>query len=105
MDLIGGPGGPGQPNPVLVGYSEGFQNPLNPPGLCEINIGAAALASDSDPFRRCLIGEGTEPTIFEFFNSGTIGGTGSIEGDVTFVRPDFDLRFEGNDAALCIPAR
>jgi hypothetical protein len=105
MDLLGGPGGPNQADPVLVGYSEGFQNPLNPPGLCEINIGAAALQSDSDPFRRCLIGEGTEPTIFELFNAGSIGGVGAGEGDVTFARPDFDLRFEGNDPALCTPAR
>jgi hypothetical protein len=52
----------------------------------------------------CLIGEGTEPTIFELFNEGRDPGIGS-GGEVSFATPDFDLRFEGNDAALCTPAR
>jgi hypothetical protein len=100
MDLLGT-----DTRPVIVGYSIGGQSPLNPPGLCEINIGAAAAASDSDPFRPCLIGEGTEPTIFELFNSGRDSGVGQVGGEITFASPDFDLRFEGNDPVLCQPVR
>jgi hypothetical protein len=52
----------------------------------------------------CLIGEGTEPTIFELFNEGLDPNIGS-GGEITFATPDFDLRGEGNDAALCTPSR
>jgi hypothetical protein len=52
----------------------------------------------------CLIGEGTEPTIFELFNSGSGPRLGS-GGEIAFATPDFDLRFEGNDPALCTPIR
>ena len=101
-------------HPVIAGYSIGGLNPLNPPGLCEINLSKAAAAADTNPFgvladtngqtanicANCCIGEGTEPTIFELFNEGLTAATGA-GGEVTFARPDFDLRFEGNDAALC----
>src|SRR6185503_13675067 len=52
----------------------------------------------------CLIGEGTEPTIFELFNEGKQATTGS-GGEIVFASSDFDLRFEGNDAALCTSTR
>jgi hypothetical protein len=42
--------------------------------------------------------------LFEFFNEGIDPGIGS-GGEIGFARPDFDLRFEGNDAALCTPTR
>jgi hypothetical protein len=119
MDLLGT-----EEQPVLTGFSIGGASPfntgLNPPGLCETNLGCAALAADAGTFGvinclpspnqiaavgcNCLIGEGTEPTIFELFNEGLTAGTGS-GGEVTFARPDFDLRFEGNDAVLCSSAR
>jgi hypothetical protein len=104
--------------PVLTGYSIGFLDPLNPPGMCEINMSKAAAAADANPFgvlpdtngqtanicANCCIGEGTEPTLFEFFNEGLAAGTGA-GGEITFSRPDFDLRFEGNDALLCTSVR
>jgi hypothetical protein len=109
MDLLGT-----ATRPVLVGYSIGALNPLNPPGMCEINLGEAARAADANPFgviqgqtasiMPCLIGEGTEPTLFELFNEGRDPEIGS-GGEITFATPDFDLRFEGNDAALCTPGR
>lgn len=100
--------------PVIVGFSIGGTSPLNPPGLCEINLSTAAAAADTAPFgvlqgvtasiMPCLIGEGTEPHLFELFNEGSDPFIGS-GGEVTFATPDFDLRFEGNDAALCTPSR
>ncbi len=104
--------------PVMTGYSIGFLDPLNPPGLCEINMSKAAAAADANPFgvlsdtigqtanicANCCIGEGTEPTLFELFNEGRRANTGS-GGEVTFAFADFDLRFEGNDTALCSSLR
>jgi hypothetical protein len=102
--------------PVIAGYSIGGLDPLNPPGLCETNLSVAAAAADQGTFGvlaggqiaavgcNCCIGEGTEPTIFELFNEGSQAGTGS-GGEITFAKPDFDLRFEGNDAALCTSSR
>jgi hypothetical protein len=99
MDLLGTPN-----RPVLVGYSIGGLNPLNPPGLCEINLSEAARAADTNPFGviqgttaaigcgACCIGEGTEPTLFEFFENGS-DATISSGGLTTFATPDFDLRF------------
>jgi hypothetical protein len=112
MDLLGQPDNNHQ---VITGYSIGGLNPLNPPGLCESNLSELARAADSGTFgvlpgnqtasiQACLIGEGTEPTIFELFNEGLRANTGS-GGEVTFAKPDFDLRFEGNDAALCTSTR
>jgi hypothetical protein len=111
MDLLGT-----DDFPVITGFSIGGLNPLNPPGLCETNLSVVAAAADTGTFGiltggqiaavgcNCCIGEGTEPTIFELFNEGTRAGTGA-GGEITFARPDFDLRFEGNDAALCTSAR
>jgi hypothetical protein len=110
MDLLGT-----DFNPVITGYSIGGLSPLNPPGLCEINLSEAARAADVNAFGviqgeigaincACCIGEGTEPTIFELFNEGLTANTGA-GGEITFARPDFDLRFEGNDAVLCTSAR
>jgi hypothetical protein len=109
MDLLGTEG-----RPVITGFSIGGQAITNPPGLCETNLSTAATASESNLFRvidgqvatiqACLIGEGTEPTIFELFNSGHGASIGS-GGEVTLATPDFDLRFEGNDAALCTATR
>jgi len=100
---------------VITGFSIGGLSPINPPGLCEINLSEAARAADTNAFGviqgtigaincACCIGEGTEPTIFELFNEGS-GPTIGSGGEVTFARPDFDLRFEGNDAVLCTSAR
>jgi hypothetical protein len=109
MDLLGT-----EVQPVLVGYSIGALSALNPPGLCETNLSEAARAADTGPFgviqgqtasiMPCLIGEGTEPTIFELFNSGSGPRLGD-GGEIAFATPDFDLRFEGNDPALCTPIR
>src|ERR1041384_8237577 len=98
MDLLGTP-----EFPVITGYSIGNLDPLNPPGLCEVNLSVVALAADQGAFGvltggqiaavgcNCCIGEGTEPTIFELFNEGAQAGTGS-GGEITFAKPDFDLR-------------
>jgi hypothetical protein len=110
MDLIGT-----LDRPVITGYSIGGLDPLNPPGLCETNLSEAARAAETT-FGvlvgnqtaaigcNCLIGEGTEPTIFELFNGGADAGIGS-GGEITFATPDFDLRFEGNDPAACTSTR
>jgi hypothetical protein len=102
--------------PVIAGFSIGGLDPLNPPGLCETNLSVAAAAADAGAFGvlagnqiaavgcNCCIGEGTEPTIFELFNEGSQASTGS-GGEITFAKPDFDLRFEGNDAATCTSSR
>ena len=111
MDLLGTPD-----FPVIAGFSIGGLDPLNPPGLCETNLSVAAAAADAGTFGvlagnqiaavgcNCCIGEGTEPTIFELFNEGSQAGTGS-GGEITFAKPDFDLRFEGNDPATCTSSR
>lgn len=83
--------------PVLVGYSVGGQSGTVPPGLCGINLSEAALAADNDIFRPCLIGEGTEPEIHQFFNHGTAG---DYQTSAVF---DLDLRWEGNDPVLATP--
>jgi hypothetical protein len=109
MDLLGT-----DVQPVITGYSIGGLSILNPPGLCETNLGEAARTADTGAFgviqgqtasiMPCLIGEGTEPTIFELFNSGSGPRLGS-GGEIAFATPDFDLRFEGNDPAICTPIR
>lgn len=101
-------------SPVITGYSIGGGNPLNPPGLCEINLSEAARAADGNTFgvvqgetaiaNPCTIGEGTEPHIFELFNSGRRAAIGSL-GEITFARADFDLRAAGNDSVVCTPVR
>jgi len=115
MDLLGAPDNNHQ---VITGYSIGNLDPLNPPGLCEINMSKAAASAETNPFgllpdtngqtanicANCCIGEGTEPTLFELFNEGVRAGTGS-GGEVTFASADFDLRFEGNDTVLCSSTR
>lgn len=107
MDLLGTAS-----RPVLTGYSIGGLDPLNPPGLCEINIGNAAADAENGAFGiiqsqtasidACLIGEGTEPTTFEFFNSG-FDAQVAASGEITLAVPDFDLRAEGNDPVLSKP--
>ncbi|HJQ69266.1 MAG TPA: hypothetical protein VKA70_09850, partial [Blastocatellia bacterium] len=109
MDLFGTP-----ERPVLVGFSIGGTSPLNPPGLCEVNLSTAAAAADTAPFgviqgvtasiMPCLIGEGTEPHLFELFNEGSDTVVES-QGSVSIGVPDFDLRSEGFLAAFCTPAR
>jgi hypothetical protein len=109
MDLLGTP-----ERPVIVGYSIGGRSPLNPPGLCESNLGELARIADTDPFgvidgqissiEDCFIGECTEPEIFELFNEGRDPGIGS-GGEIAFAVPDFDLRCEGNDPLSCTPNR
>jgi len=116
MDLLGGNGTQLESlsHAVITGYSIGGLDPLNPPGLCETNLSEAARAAETtfgviDGQTAaigcdCLLGEGTEPTIFELFNEGRVAGTGA-GGEITFATPDFDLRFEGNDPAACTPNR
>ncbi|MEK6302953.1 MAG: hypothetical protein AABO41_19755 [Acidobacteriota bacterium] len=110
MDLIGT-----EDSPVIVGYSIGGLDGLNPPGLCETNLSIAALNAETTFGLlignqtaaigcNCLIGEGTEPTIFELFNEGLLARTGA-GGEQVFATADFDLRFEGNDPALCTSSR
>src|SRR5437868_1422801 len=105
MDLLGT-----SSNPVIAGFSIGNQNALNPPGLCSTNLSRAAVAADGSQFlaqqpgdvdvvAQCLLGEGTEPEIFEFFQGGS-GPTIGSGGEITLTTPAFDLRFEGNDSGL-----
>ncbi len=91
MDLQGTPG-----TPTIVGYSIGGLPITNPPALCELNLSAGARSAETGPgviqgqtssIDFGLIGEGTEGSLFEIFNSS-----------------DFDLRFEGNDPATASPA-
>ena len=110
MDLLGT-----EDSPVIAGYSIGGLDPLNPPGLCETNLSVAAAQAETT-FGvlsgnqvaaigcNCLIGEGTEPTIFELFNEGLRAHTGA-GGEQVFATPDFDLRGEGNDTTLCTSTR
>lgn len=98
--------------PVLTGYSIGGLSQLNPPGLCETNLSEAARAADESPFgviqgqtasiRPCTIGEGTEPTLYEWFANGTSPALGP-GGEIIQGIPDFDLRQEGNGLALSSP--
>ena len=109
MDLLGTPD-----RPVIVGYSSGGRSPLNPPGLCESNLGELARIADTGPFRVIdgqissikakFIGECTESEIFEVFNQGMDPSVGS-GGEVTLAEPDFDLRCEGNEPSLCKPEK
>ena len=101
-------------NPVIAGYSIGGQLVTSPPGICETDLGEAARAADLNPFGviqtqtagfcQCLLGEGTEPTLYELFNEATSAGLGD-GGNIIFAAPDFDLRFEGNDPQACTPTR
>ena len=110
MDLLGT-----EDSPVISGYSIGGLDGLNPPGLCETNLSIAALNAETTFGLlignqtaaigcNCLIGEGTEPTIFELFNEGLLAHTGA-GGEQVFATADFDLRFEGNDSATCTSTR
>lgn len=104
MDILG------TPFPATItGYSGGGAAVTNPPGLCEVNLSEAARAADTNfgvlpggqtaSVASGLIGEGTEPAIFELFNQGIRAVIGP-EGTITFAVPDFDLKSEGNDPAL-----
>ncbi len=113
MDLLGT-----KDRPVLVGYTIGFRDPLNPPGLCASNLSCLAreveqpdghfgVIPNCDQAQvgaicPCLIGEGTEPEIYELFNTG-VDAVVNSQGQVTFAKPSFDLRFEGNGD--CTPLR
>lgn len=108
MDLLGTQG-----RPVLTGYSVGLLAITNPPGICEGNLSELARAADNGTFgvlpggqfgsvRPGVIGEGTEPTVFEFFDAGIPQSLGS-GGQVFFATPDYDLRFAGNDPAASRP--
>ncbi|HZE72333.1 MAG TPA: Calx-beta domain-containing protein [Pyrinomonadaceae bacterium] len=108
MDLLGTVA-----SPVITGYSIGGLDPLNPPGLCELDLGEAARTADTNPFgviqgetasiQTSLIGEGTEPTLFELFDCGTAASIGPA-AQINLANADFDLRFEGNDSATSSPA-
>jgi hypothetical protein len=104
MDLLGTQG-----SPVITGYSIGGLDPLNPPGLCQTNLGTAATAAEADIFgviqgqtasiEANLIGEGTEPTIYQLFDQGREGSFDIGTGLITLANVDFDLRDPGNDPA------
>ena len=103
MDLIGS-----NDQPVVTGYSIGGLATSNPPGLCEIDLGAAALAADSgfgniqgqiESYWPTFIGDGTEPEVHEFFHNGIKGSVDGVTGVITLSQPEFDLRFEGNGDA------
>lgn len=108
MDLLGV-----SANPVTVGFSVGGLLPTLPPGLCEIDLSEAARYADRNPFEviqgvtasivACLIGEGTEPTLYEYFNEGVDAAIG-VWGDFQAAKVDFDLRTEGNDPVATTPA-
>src|SRR5205085_11492278 len=97
---------------IIAGYSAGGGAATNPPGLCEINLSEAARAADNNPVgviqgqtastTTGLLGEGTEPFMFEQFSSGSDSVVGP-EGTVTLAVADFDLRNESNDPALTTP--
>jgi hypothetical protein len=101
MDLLGT-----RDEPVLAGYSVGSLDPLNPPGICEMNLSLGARDAYAGLFGNLQgqtavvdagrIGEGTEPTIFEFFDSGASARIGN-QGEIFLAVPEFDLRFEGAD--------
>src|SRR5215510_8492969 len=117
MDLLGDSLVSGTPDGhnVISGYSIGNGTNTNPPGLCEINLGEAARAADENAFGvlqsqtasigACLIGEGTEPAIFERFSDGVRQHAGQLQGEIFLATPDFELRNEGNDFALTTPIR
>jgi hypothetical protein len=75
MDLIGSQG-----QPVMVGIAAGGV-PIGDPGQQTVNMSSQAGR----------IGDGSQLAIFEFFDTGTLAN------------PAFDLRFDGNDPALCTP--
>jgi len=83
--------------PVIVGFTTGFDPVFNvgtiPPGLCEINLSRETPAFD-DPFYYCgAIGCGTEPSLFEIFNSGREPSQ-NTDGTLTGPLIDVDLRQE-----------
>lgn len=81
--------------PVLVGFTTGFDGVFNtgtiPPGLCETNLSEASPADDSPFFMNGAIGMGTEPTLYEYFNDGDLGGV-NPDGTIRPSQIDFDLR-------------
>jgi hypothetical protein len=79
MDLLGTFG-----NPVLVGYSIGTMAP-GAPGQEQRNL--SQQSAD-------LIGNGLQTAVYEMFNTG-LPGPPAV--------PSYDLRFEGNSAAMCTP--
>ena len=90
MELIGDAAAP-----VLVGFTTGFDGVFNtgtiPPGLCETNLSEASPAADSPFFMDGAIGCGTEPSLYEYFNDGDLGGV-NPDGTIRPSQIDFDLR-------------
>jgi len=84
-------------SPVIVGFTTGFDGVFNtgtiPPGLCETNLSAATPEDDNPFFMNGAIGMGTEPSLYEFFNSGSFGGL-NPDGTITAPQIDVDLRQE-----------
>jgi hypothetical protein len=91
MDLMGS-----APNPVIAGYSIGFQGV--PASFCESDPGAASRHFDGAGLSSGLIGDDTKAFLFAMFDGGSEGqgGTAGV--------PNFDLRAEGNDPALTTAA-
>src|SRR5262249_1534189 len=73
-------------SPALVGFSTGVAGVFNtgtiPPGLCESNLSALPPASDNPFFMGGAIGMGTEPSLYEYFNSGSYGAL-NPDGTIT----------------------
>lgn len=92
MELVGDAGAP-----VLVGYTTGFDGVFNtgtiPPGLCETNLSHATPAADNPFYMDGAIGCGTEPSLYEYFNNGDLGGV-NPDGTIRPSAIDFDLRQE-----------
>ena len=98
---------------AITGYTIGALSQTNPPGLCEVNLGEAQRAAEGGAFgvvgesatiAANLIGEGTEPTVYEVFNEGENASIGS-QGQINLAEPDYDLRHEGINPLASTPPR
>ncbi|HQR37256.1 MAG TPA: hypothetical protein PLF26_02555, partial [Blastocatellia bacterium] len=113
VENVGDPG-----HEALAGFTTGFDGVFNtgtiPPGLCETNLSAQIPAQDNPFFMLGGIGMGTEPSLYEYFNLGSLGGV-NPDGTIAPAFIDTDLRqtydpscvvrpelFANPDATSCI---
>jgi len=94
--------------PVIVGFTTGADDTFNtgtiPPGLCETNLSEASPAADNPFYMNGALGMGTEPSLYEFFNSGSYG-TLNTDGTTTPAAIDVDLRQEVSPDCITRPER